>query len=106
MPHKIHITPEAADDLRAIGDYIAQNSPETAHRFMTSIERQIATLQKSPARHGRAPEAALAGADLRQMMHGLYRVLYTLDNDIVTIHAIRHGARRPLRSNELPERAT
>jgi hypothetical protein len=48
------------------------------------------------------PEAQAAGADVRQMMHGVYRILYTVDAGNVTVHGVRHGARRPLDPGELP----
>lgn len=64
--------------------------------------RDIESLQHFPLRHGMAPEAEAAGVHVRQMMHGLYRILYTVDAETVTIHGIRHGARRPLRRGELP----
>jgi toxin ParE1/3/4 len=102
MDHKVRITPEAEADLRSIGDYIARQAPDTARRFVRSLRAQIATLRKFPDRHGQAPEAELAGAELRQMIHGMYRVLYTCDVETVTVHGIRHGARRPLRQEELP----
>ena len=102
MAHKVRITPEAESDLRAIGDYIAQDSPERARRFVTKLRQEINSLRNFPERHARAPEAELAGSDLRQMTNGMYRVLYTVSERIVIIHAVRHGARRPLRADELP----
>jgi mRNA-degrading endonuclease RelE of RelBE toxin-antitoxin system len=39
---------------------------------------------------------------LHQMMHGQYRILYTVDNDTVIVHGVRHGARRPLRPDDFP----
>ena len=104
MAHKVRITPEAEADLRAIGVYIvSQHAPQAARRFIKSIRRQIASLKKFPEAYGQAPEALAAGVDLRQMMHGMYRVLYTIEGKVVTIHAVRHGARRPLREDELPK---
>ncbi len=43
-----------------------------------------------------------AGAEVHQKMFGVYRILYTVKNDLVTIHGVRHGSRRPLHSDELP----
>jgi plasmid stabilization system protein ParE len=103
MAHRVRITPEAEADLRSIGDYIARDSPERARRFIAKLKGVIATLTNFPERHAKAPEAELAGVELRQMTHGLYRVLYTVEEDSVTIHGVRHGARRPLRPDELPD---
>jgi toxin ParE1/3/4 len=97
------MTPEAEADLRSIGDYItAQHAPEAARRFIQSLRRRAQSLRTFPEGYGLAPEAQAAGAEMRQLIHGMYRVLYTVDKQIVTIHAVRHGARRPLRPNELP----
>ena len=101
MPHRVRITREAEGDLRSIGDFIAQRAPQAARRFVATLRRQIATLKTFPARHGKAPEAQEVDVDLRQLMHGMYRVLYTFDETTVVIHAVRHGARRPLRHDEL-----
>jgi hypothetical protein len=69
----------------------------------TESSNDIETLQHFPLRHGLAPEAAAVGIEVRQMMHGVYRILYTVDANVVTIHGIRHGARRPLRPDEIPQ---
>jgi len=103
MAYKVCITPEAEADLRAIGDYIvAQHAPGAARRFVQSLRRRVASLKTFPEGYGLAPEAQAAGVELRQMIHGMYRVLYTVEDKSVTIHAVRHGARRPLRPDELP----
>jgi toxin ParE1/3/4 len=104
MQHSVRISPAAEDDLIAIGDYIAQDSPAAAQRFIEKLRSRIATLRSFPARHGRAAEADLIGVDTREMIHGMYRVLYTIDGSTVVIHAIRHGARRPLRPGEFRSR--
>jgi plasmid stabilization system protein ParE len=103
MAHKVGITPEAEADIQAILEYISLQAPETALRFVISLRRRIASLKNFPARHSKAAEAELAGLDVRQAVHGMYRVLYTFDERTVTVHAVRHGARRPLRADELPK---
>lgn len=103
MAHKIRITPQGEQDLRSIGDYIAaQHAPVAALRLVQSLRGRIASLKEFPEAYGLAPEAEAAGVQLRQMTHGMYRVLYTVDETAVVIHGVRHGARRPLTSDELP----
>jgi plasmid stabilization system protein ParE len=103
MAHKVRITPEAEADLRSIGDYIvAQHAPDAARRFVKSLRQRIASLKTFPEIYGLAPEAQAAGVEVRELIHGMYRVLYTVEAKRVTIHAVRHGARRPLRADELP----
>ena len=102
MAVKVRITPEAELDLTAIGDYIARDSPGNALEFLTKLRTRIAELRDSPGKHGKADEAGLVDVDLRQMLHGPYRILYTFDERDVTIHGVRHGARQPMRRDELP----
>jgi toxin ParE1/3/4 len=102
MAHSIRITRLAYEQLDASAAYIALDSPESARRWRDSILNDVESLQNFPLRHGLAPEAAAVGVELRQMMHGVYRILYTVDAEVVTVHGIRHGARRPLRPDELP----
>jgi addiction module RelE/StbE family toxin len=105
MAHRVRVTPQAEADLRSIGDYIvAQHAPEAARRFVKLLRHRIASLKTLPAGYGKALEAEAAGVDLRQMIHGMYRVLYTVEGKNVTIHAVRHGARRPLSPDEVPGR--
>jgi plasmid stabilization system protein ParE len=72
-----------------------------ARRYVQVLRRRIGSLKLFPEGYGLAPEAEAAGVELRQMIHGVYRVLYTVDDKVVMIHAVRHGARRPLRRDEL-----
>lgn len=103
MEHSVRLTQQAYDELDAIVSYISRDAPDTARRWRGAILRNIGTLRHFPLRHGLAPEAQAVGREVRQMMHGVYRVLYTVDAEAVTVHGIRHGARRPLRPGELPE---
>jgi plasmid stabilization system protein ParE len=106
MAHKVRITSEAEAELRGIGDYIAsQGAPQAALRFVKSIRGRIVGLRTFPEAYELAPEAAAVGVELRLLIHGMYRILYTIDDNEVTIHAVRHGARRPLRPDELPPKS-
>jgi toxin ParE1/3/4 len=102
MAHSVRITKRAFEQIDAAAEYIALNSEEAARRWRDRLLRDIESLNHFPLRHGIAPEAEAVGAEVRQMMHGVYRILYTVDENVVTIHGVRHGARRPLRPDELP----
>ncbi|MGD9636036.1 MAG: type II toxin-antitoxin system RelE/ParE family toxin [Pirellulales bacterium] len=102
MAHSVRITQRAFEQIDAAAEYIALDSIEAARRWRDRLLLDIESLHHFPLRHGLAPEAEAIGAQVRQMMHGVYRILYTVDENVVTIHGIRHGARRPLRPDELP----
>ena len=102
MGHRVLLTPQVKQDIESAYLYIRADAPETAGRWRIRLLEQIRTLSKFPGRHEIAVEARDAGVALRQMLYGNYRILYTVDGDEVRVHALRHGARRPFRPNELP----
>lgn len=82
--------PQAESDLREISDYIAQNNPETAIRFLLKLNEQFKILAENPFL-GRSREELLA--DLRGFPFGNYVVFYLpLDNGIEIVR-ILHGSR-------------
>ena len=104
MKAKVQLTPEVKRDIEAAYLYIRADAPETARRWRLRLRELIRTLSVFPERHEIAPEARDTAVELRQMLYGNYRILYTVDADVVHVHALRHGARRPLRPDELPGR--
>lgn len=102
MRRKVLLTPQAKKDIEAAYLHIRTDAPETARRWWMRLLELIRTLSIFPERHEIAAEARAVGVELRQMLYGNYRILYTVDADSVRIHALRHGAHRPLRPDELP----
>lgn len=102
MSRRVLLTSEAKQDIEAAYLYIRADVPETAQRWRLRLLDLIKTLASFPEPHEVAAEARDAGVELRQMLFGNYRILYTIESDAVHIHALRHGARRPLRPDELP----
>lgn len=102
MGHSVRLTQRAFDEIEGIVAYIAKEAPIAAERWRSSILKKVATLEHFPLRHGLAPEAEAVRVDVRQTFFGVYRILYTVDATTVIVHGIRHGARRPLRPEELP----
>ena len=89
-------------DINAAYLYIRADAPETARRWRIRLRQLIRTLSTFSERHEIAPEAREAGVELRQMLYGNYRILYSVEGNQVRVHALRHGARRPLFPDELP----
>ena len=102
MKCRVLLTPEVKQDIEAAYLHIRADAPETARRWRTRLLALIRTLASFSDRHEIAAEAREVGIELRQMLYGNYRILYTVRPGEVRIHALRHGARRPLRRNELP----
>jgi plasmid stabilization system protein ParE len=78
MSHKVLLTPQVKQDVKAAYLYIRDRSPETARRWRLRLRKLIRTLSYFPERHEIAVEARDAGVELRQMLYGDYRILYTV----------------------------
>ena len=100
MERSVRITQRAFDEIEGIVTYIAKEAPAAAERWRDGILKKIATLENLPLRHGLALEADTVGVEIRQTFYGAYRILYTVDDRTVTVHGVRHGARRPLGPDE------
>ena len=88
---EVRWTPQAADDLEAITDFIATDSPHYASLFVIDVFSAIERIQMFP-RSGRVvPEAQ--SADIREIVLGNYRVVYRLQNDAVVVLTVWHGSR-------------
>ncbi len=101
MPRKVLLTDEAIRQIAAIGDYIAQDSPAHALRWVQRLEERIRSLENSPERHAVLYTAEEAGREVRQTFFGAYRVLYEIQPDAVYVLTVRHGARKPLGPDEV-----
>ena len=101
MSYGIHVTAMAVADMEVICSYLAETSEEAAERTRTLIEKAIASLTDFPKRYALAPEAAIHGKEVRQMIVGRYRVLFMVIIETVNIVRIRHTAQAPLTPGEL-----
>jgi len=87
----IRWSPQAADDLEAIRDYIARDSPHYAMLVVQRIMAAIDMLATSPTAGRVVPE--LRDPAVREVIVGAYRVIYRYRHDTVEIATIFHGAR-------------
>jgi plasmid stabilization system protein ParE len=101
MKRRVLLTPQAKQDITAAYLYIRADAPEAARRWRFRLRQLIRTLATFSERHEISAEGNEVGVALRQMLYGSYRVLYTVEEKSVRIHALRHGACRPLLPDEV-----
>ena len=105
MTYRLVIQPRAARDLREAAAHIAQDSPAAARRWLDSLAEAIETLSTHPLRCGLAPEDARFPVEIRQLLvgrrSGVYRVLFTIRQDVLHVLHLRHGRRLPAARGEL-----
>jgi plasmid stabilization system protein ParE len=79
-------------------DWIDADSPTAAERWIERLYDVPDGLKAMPARCPLAPENNDHLEEIRQLIYGRYRVLFTISPGRVLILHMRHGARLPLRA--------
>ena len=88
---EVRWTPQAADDLEAITEFIAQDSPGYASLFAVDVLEAVDRIGLFPNIGRIVPEARLPF--LREVILGNYRIVYRTLSNAVEILTIYHGAR-------------
>lgn len=93
MEYRFEVSPRAMAEANTAYEWIARNSPARAARWYRGLFARIETLTTEPTRFVRAPEAEALGQEIRQLLYGrrggVYRVLFTVEGDVVRILSIR-----------------
>ena len=87
------ITPTAIADLGEIVRFIASDSPERAKRFGYALIDQALSLSPFPEMGRMTPE--VGDPDVREIVHGAYRIIFELRHVPSAIFVLRfwHAAR-------------
>ena len=91
--YKVNITRNAQNDLEQIFFYIAEDSINNAKKFILELEKKIYSLEIFPERFALIPENFFFGTSYRHIIHKKYRVIYKIDNDVIYILRVIHGAK-------------
>lgn len=71
MAHKVRLSNEALQQIEAISDYIAQDSPRNALQWVRRIRANIESLGDFPDRHAVLYTSQQVGRDVRQSFLGV-----------------------------------
>lgn len=99
MAFRVTTTNKAKRDLDAIlARLLSQEAGEAGLRWFQGLRAAIASLAHTPQRCLLAPENAAFPFEVRRLLYGIkphvYRVLFAIEGDTVTILHIRHGRRQ------------
>ena len=86
---KYVISPLAAQDMEAIGDYIAQDNPHRAITFIAELRSQCDRIAESPQACRSRPEM---GENIRSSAYGNYVIFFQDAPDGLSIARVLHGA--------------
>jgi plasmid stabilization system protein ParE len=101
MAFRVDHTAEADTDLDTILEWLSeQGAGKYGLRWFRQLKEAIAKLSQLPHRCPLAPENASFPFEVRQLLYGRkahrFRILFTIDADVVIVLHIRHGRRQYL----------
>jgi toxin ParE1/3/4 len=88
---KIRWTPASADDLQAISDYIANDSPHYADLVIEHIIEAVERAAQFPGIGRVVPETDRL--EVREVRAYDYRAIYRVESHHIVVLAVVHGAR-------------
>jgi plasmid stabilization system protein ParE len=97
---KVEVALAAEFELQQAFEWIRVDSPDRAVAWREEAVRAMQSLAVMSFRGAIAPEAEFFGREIRQLLFGRYRILYSVEGDTVYILHFIHGARRPLRTED------
>ena len=84
-------TERAANDLVAIGEYIAADDPTAARAWVEKLRRQAMKASRMPRMGRVVPE--IARDDVREVFQRSYRIIYRLIDDGIVVLTVFEGHR-------------
>lgn len=101
MSYRVETTWNAESEAYEVYHHIAERSPQNAARWFHELRKAILCLEEFPERCALAPESEVFDEPIRQLIFGNYRCLFLMRGESVFVLHVRHGARRPLRRDEI-----
>lgn len=88
---KILWMPLALGQVQEIVEHIQRDKPEAAERWADDVFDLVEGLEAFPKKGRVVPEA---GRDeIRELLFGNYRIIYRLDEELISVLPVRHGYR-------------
>ena len=86
---KIVWSPLAVERASEIVDYIAQDKPLAANRWIHTVFSKVEQLRLNPEIGRIVPE--INEHQFRELIYGNYRIIYRIETKQISILTIRHG---------------
>ncbi len=81
--------PLAVDRASEIADYIAQDKPSAAEKWIDTVFSKVEQIKSSPEIDRIVPE--INDTQFRKLIYGNYRIIYRIETKQISILTIRHG---------------
>lgn len=89
---KVVWSPLAIQRVLESAEYIALDKPGAAGRWADSVFRAVGRLEDHPESGRIVPE--IGRAEVRELIHGAYRIVYRIEEDRVLILTVRGSRQR------------
>jgi len=89
---QVYWTETAINHLRAIYDYISQNSPQYAEIIVDRLTRRSQQIASFPY-SGRVV-STFEQKEIREVIEGSYRIIYWIKAEQIEVIAVVHGSRQ------------
>jgi plasmid stabilization system protein ParE len=101
VKYRVVVTARARADAVEAFRWMAAQSPTAAARWFAGLEKAIAKLSSLPERQPLAEDdSERLGITLRELLYGrrrgVYRILFSVEGETVTLHYVRHSAHGPI----------
>ena len=106
MPRELRLRPRVVIDVARIARSIGRTvSASAGQRWRDQVETAIRALANDADQWPEAEEAEPLGRDLRCRLIGrrrhIYRILFTINENTVTVHQVRHAAQDSVTEDDL-----
>ncbi|HVF57948.1 MAG TPA: type II toxin-antitoxin system RelE/ParE family toxin [Pyrinomonadaceae bacterium] len=100
MTYRVEPTDKALVDAGEVYFRINEQSEGAALRWYEGLLKAFRSLEKNPLRCPLAPECAFFEEEIRQLIYGKYRILFTVEGETVFVLRVRHSAQEYLNPEE------
>lgn len=106
MSWTVILLPRAKADIRSVGEWFGSRNRRAESRWYAQMLRVVEKLSTNPGHHPQAEDNFNADIDLRELIVGrrrgiVHRILFTIDEQIVYVHRVRHAAQDTLSEEDL-----
>lgn len=86
---KILWSPLAIDRASEIAGYIAQDNPDAAESWISTVFEKVEHLKEFPKSGRVVPETD--NMTIRELIYGNYRIIYRVEEKRLSVLTVRHG---------------
>jgi toxin ParE1/3/4 len=98
--YRVEPTDKALADAGEAYFWISEQSEGAALRWYEGLMKAFRSLEKNPLRCPLALESAFFEEEIRHLVYGKYRVLFTVEGETVFVLRVRHSAQEYLKPEE------